>query len=163
MKINSLRSAKNLGTGARRALVALTAAGAIGGLALAAPAAASAATQSSAQATVSYGELAQFHCSYSYGQVTFDYLNMPAGYGATYYQPVVFQWYGGTWRTYAYLPSQYLASYYQVPEERPESINVAHGYYYAIVVAVATAGHVAHSDPAMVDSGAGAGGSYCLA
>jgi hypothetical protein len=162
MKINSLRSTKNLGTGARRALLALTAAATIGGLALAAPAAASAATQSSAQATVSYGELAQFHCSY--GQVTFDHLNMPAGlYGATYYQPVVWVSNGGPWQFYAYLRPQYLANYYQVPEERTEPINVAHGYYYTIVVAVATAGHVAHSDQAMVDSGAGAGGSYCLA
>jgi len=161
MKINSLRSAKILGTGARRALAALAAAGTIGGLALAAPAAASAATQSSAQTAVSYGELAQFHCNY--GQVTFDYLNVPAGYGATYYQPVVFWWYGGTWQLYAYLPAQYLANYYGVPLERTEPISVPHGYYYAITVAVATAGHIAHSDPAMVDSGAGAGGSYCLA
>src|SRR5271170_2033375 len=74
-KAGSLHGIKMIRSSARRILLALAAAGTIGGVALAVPAAASAATQPSAvhaTSAGSYGEFAEFHCSS--GQVSFDNL-----------------------------------------------------------------------------------------
>jgi hypothetical protein len=158
----------------RRALTASAAALLSTGLAMGAAGAASASTQAN-QAT-SYGEVAQFHCAA--GQVTFDYLSVPyaelgGGYGGypVYYEPFVYVYYSGAYHLYSNTYDRYNGTYQVISSgaseyaELPMTASVPRGYSYRVYVYVdpTQPGYSPHYDPAIVDSGNGAGGSVCAA
>ena len=147
----------------RRARIAIgttLAAIALAAMASAAPSAHAATAHPTTMATVSNGARGEFHCAY--GQVTFDFLTVPAGTGKTTYQPELLVSYGGAWHVYGYMPAETLYSYYFVSGETPLTVSVAHGYSYAVNVWVSSPG-ITETVGSFVDSGAGAGGYACAA
>ena len=79
-----------------RAIAATALVGLATAVTLAAPSAHAATVSSAAASTVSYGEVARFHCTT--GVVTFDFLSIPAGtFSPTTYTPEVYIYYGGAW------------------------------------------------------------------
>ncbi len=162
----------------RRALTAVLAAGAVGGLAAAvAPTAASAAVRPhpaavSAAVNTYYGETPQFHCSY--GQVSLDYIRIPYAELPVTWKAVVY-YYGsnGTWYPYKEMYTA-AGSMWEplirtpvddVSHQQPMSAAVPHGYYYAVRVYMmpnASAGYQNHWDWASLSYGYGTG-TYCVA
>jgi hypothetical protein len=159
----------------RRRLLA-TGAVALLSTALAAGAAGAASASTGANQAVSYGEVAEFHCSP--GQVTFDYLSVPyaelgGGYGGypVYYEPVVFVYYSGAFHSYSTMRDRYNGTYQIISDgaseytELPMTVPVPRGYSYRVYVAVEPTqpGYSSHTDPAFVDAGNGLGSSVCSA
>lgn len=112
-KLSGFRLVKNLGKRTRRVILGAALVSSLGGAALSMPASASAAVTPGATATaqpsVSYGESAAFHCARGsgYAVVFFDKLSVPyaelqpAGSYTLYYEPVVYIYYQGAWRSYS--------------------------------------------------------------
>lgn len=157
----------------RWALGAVLAAGAIGGLAAAAPTAASAAVQArtAAVSAPNYGETPQFHCNS--GQVVLDNIRIPNAELPVSWEAVVY-YYGanGSWYPYAQMYTSGGSAWETISNpnqnnfsQQKMSAGVPHGYYYAVrvyMVPNASAGYQAHWDWASLSYGYGTGTS-CVA
>jgi hypothetical protein len=160
----------------QRALGAVLAVGAIGGLAAAVvPTAASAAVQSktAAVSATNYGETPQFHCNS--GQVVLDNIRIPNAELPVSWEAVVY-YYGsnGTWYPYAqmYTPAPGQSAWetintavQNVYDQQKMYASVPHNYYYAVrvyMVPNANAGYQPHWDWASLSYGYGTGTS-CVA
>jgi hypothetical protein len=157
----------------QRALGAVLAAGAIGGLAAVVPTAASAAVQSrtAAASVTNYGETPQFHCNS--GQVVLDNIRIPNAELPVSWEAVVY-YYGsnGTWYPYAQMYTTGGSAWEtintavdNVYDQQKMSASVPHNYYYAVrvyMVPNANAGYQPHWDWASLSYGYGTGTS-CVA